>query len=224
MLEQLEANLKYKFNNIKLLEYALTHSSYSNELGKKNYERLEFLGDSVLELVISDLLYKKYSSQDEGTLSKLRSGIVNRKILSIVARSLNLKNFIRLGKGELKDKGLEKESILAAALEAIYGAIYLDSNFNIAYKVIKKSFKSFIDNAFTDEYSIDYKTKLQEIVQQKFKLEPNYSVVKEEGSSQNKVFKIELDAVYCKAIGVGKTKKEAEQYAAKKALSLFGVE
>jgi len=223
MLEELELKIKYKFKNIKILEIALTHSSYSNELGRKNYERLEFLGDAVLELVISDLLYKKYNKEDEGVLSKLRSSIVSRKTLSIIAKNLQLANYIKLGKGEFKDKGLEKESILAAVLEAIFGAIYLDSNYNLAYKIIKKTFKSFIDNVFTDEYSVDYKTKLQELVQQSYKKIPSYCITKEEGSTQNKVFEVELDAIFCKTRAYGTTKKTAEQLAAKKALQLFGV-
>ena len=224
MNEELELIIAYKFKNIKLLEIALTHSSYSNELGLENYEKLEFLGDAVLELAITDLLYKTYPNETEGQLSKSRASIVSQAGLSIVAKELELGKYIKLGKGESRSKGNEKNSILSSSLEAIFGAIFIDGSYNYAHKTIKKCFKRIIDNAINSKYDMDYKTKLQEFVQTKYKKAPTYKLINKDGEPHNITFEVELDVIKFKVNAKSKNKKRAEQMAARKALDLFNNE
>lgn len=220
-MHDLEHKFSYKFKNIELLDIALTHPSYSNEIGKENYERLEFLGDAVLELVITELLFKTYKLKNEGSLSKIRANFVSQTTLAKVARELELGKYIKLGKGELNSKGKEKDSILSSSLEAVFAAIFIDGGYRFSHKAIKKSFKRIVDNAFSSEYDIDYKTKLQELVQNKFKKAPSYSLVNELGNPHNKVFEVEVDVIKLKVRAKGNSKRIAEQSAARTAFELL---
>ena len=219
----LEKNIGYTFENKKLLINALIHRSYLNEYNLKDfdsYEKLEFLGDAVLELVIREELFKKNPDKDEGTLSKIKSTMVNKTNLSEIANKLNLGNFILLGKGEMNTEGYKKESILADVLESILAAIYIDSSFIRVQKVIKKIFN--IKNVLSVKKILnDYKTLLQETTQNIYKIVPEYSVLEEVGPSHNKTFKVAIKVNKIVTYGKGKSKKIAEQSAAKKALKLI---
>ena len=217
----LEKTLGYKFKDPALLRTALTHSSYANEYSTESNERLEFLGDAVLGLVVARLLYDHYPRASEGNLSKQRSAIVSRVNLAKFTRELAIDKLIILGKGEERTGGRERESNLAGAFEAIIGAIYLDGGYRKVFRVISKLLKNSIDekDVFTD-----YKTKLQEIAQKKYKQIPRYRVVHEEGPPHKKWFHVEVKVMRrVLGMGMGSNKKEAEQSAAKEGLSKLGV-
>jgi len=221
-LAELENKLGYAFSDLTLLKQALSHKSYVNE-NKLNtlshYERLEFLGDAVLELGISDLLMKHFPYSREGELSKLRASIVNETALSDVARQFDLGKYIFLGKGEEQCDGREKNSLISDAFEALLGAVFLDSDFNTVFCIIKKFFLPVIQKATKEDINRDYKTKLQEEVQNVFKIAPQYRLVSEAGPDHDKTFEIHL-YISGKKVGegVGKSKKQAEQNAAQDAL------
>nr|WP_267507235.1 ribonuclease III [Borreliella bavariensis] len=214
-------NLSIDFNNFDLLNTALSHSSYSNELDQKadNNERLEFLGDSVLNLIITDHLYKTYPNKSEGELSKARSYIVSEDSLSSIAREIDLGSYILLGRGEESNDGRNKKGILADAIEAFVGAIYLDGGFSMATEFVVGLFDMYIRLMFNRGDFKDYKSLLQEYVQKKYKISPSYKLDKEIGPDHDKVFCVEL-YVGEKFIsnGKGKSKKEAEMRAAEVAL------
>ena len=219
-LELLEKKLNYKFKDIKLLKKALTHSSYVNENNMKSYEsneRLEYLGDAVLGLIIGEYFYINYPKDLEGSLSKMRADSVNEKVLFFISKNLNLGDSIRFGKGEIKNGGRMRESTSADALEALIGAIYLDSNFNEAKRIVLYLFQEFLEKDRYKLFNIDFKTKLQEKVQKSGK-KVEYKLVREEGPDNNKTFYTELflDEVLV-GKGKGKTKKESQQEAAKEA-------
>ncbi|MDU7301802.1 MAG: ribonuclease III [Peptoniphilus lacydonensis] len=219
-LELLEKKLNYKFKDIKLLKKALTHSSYVNENNMKSYEsneRLEYLGDAVLGLIIGEYFYINYPKYLEGSLSKMRADSVNEKVLFFISKNLNLGDSIRFGKGEIKNGGRMRESTSADALEALIGAIYLDSNFNEAKRIVLYLFQEFLEKDRYKLFNIDFKTKLQEKVQKSGK-KLEYKLVREEGPDNNKTFYTELflDEVLV-GKGKGKTKKESQQEAAKEA-------
>ena len=219
-LELLEKKLNYKFKDIKLLKKALTHSSYVNENNMKSYEsneRLEYLGDAVLGLIIGEYFYINYPKYLEGSLSKMRADSVNEKVLFFISKNLNLGDSIRFGKGEIKNGGRMRESTSADALEALIGAIYLDSNFNEAKRIVSYLFQEFLEKDRYKLFNIDFKTKLQEKVQKSGK-KLEYKLVREEGPDNNKTFYTELflDEVLV-GKGKGKTKKESQQEAAKEA-------
>ncbi|WP_151074125.1 ribonuclease III [Borreliella turdi] len=220
-LSEFLENLSIDFNNFDLLNIALSHSSYSNELDQKsdNNERLEFLGDSVLNLIITDYLYKTYPNKSEGELSKARSYIVSEDSLSSIAREIDLGSYILLGRGEESNDGRNKKGILADAIEAFVGAIYLDSGFSIATEFVVELFDMYIRLMFNRGDFKDYKSLLQEYVQKKYKISPSYKLDKEIGPDHDKVFCVEL-YVGEKFIsnGKGKSKKEAEMRAAEVAL------
>ena len=217
----LEKSLGYKFKDPALLRTALTHSSYANEYSTESNERLEFLGDAVLGLVVARLLYDHYPRASEGNLSKQRSAIVSRVNFAKFTRELAIDKLIILGKGEERTGGRERESNLAGAFEAIIGAIYLDGGFRRVFRVISKLLKNSIDEK---DIFIDYKTKLQEIAQKKYKQIPRYRVVYEEGPPHKKWFHVEVKVMRrVLGIGMGSNKKEAEQSAAKEGLSKLGV-
>lgn len=223
LMAELETKLGYCFKDLYLLKQALSHKSYVNEnrLEKlDHYERLEFLGDAVLELGISDLLMHHFPKSREGDMSKLRASIVNETALSDVARKFDLGKYIFLGKGEEQCEGREKNSLLADALEAVLGSIYLDSDFSTIFKIIKKLFMPVIKLATKEDINRDFKTKLQEEVQNIFKITPQYRLVKEEGPDHDKTFEIHL-FISGKKIGQGqgKSKKQAEQNAAQDSLN-----
>ena len=221
--ESLQKDLNYFFKDGDLLITALTHSSYANEnkLGVEGYnERLEFLGDTVLSLIVSQYLYKKYPHYPEGELTKIRAKVVCESSLAKAAEKINLGNYLLLGKGEEATGGRYSESILADASEALTGAIYMDSDFETVNRLMLDRFELDIVQAVDKgNLFIDYKTELQEILQKTNKSRLEYIVFKEEGPDHNKVFY--MNVVINEIIigtGAGKNKKEAEQAAAKDAL------
>ena len=216
----LENKLEYKFNNPSLLLQAITHSSYANEMKmskESNNERLEFLGDAVLELITSEYVYNKYKDLPEGDLTKLRAGMVCEQTLSSCAKDLNIGDFLLLGKGEDNSGGRTRDSILSDALEAIIGAIYLDGGFTSAKEFVQKKILNQIEDK---ELFFDSKTILQEIIQnENHKQKIRYKLISEEGPDHNKSFTIALyvgNKQY--GCGVGRTKKAAEQEAALQAI------
>lgn len=229
LLNEIQTKIGYKFRNIELLNWALTHSSYANEHKrfKITYnERLEFLGDSVLGLIVSDYIFTKYSNYPEGDLTKLRATVVCEPSLSYVAKQINLGKYMLLGKGEEVTGGRERVSILADAFEALIGSIYIDGKFNNAKVFVLRYMTDIIKNAVNGrELFIDYKTQLQEILQKKVKSKIEYKVVSEEGPDHNKIFYTEV-LVKSNVLGkgFGRSKKEAEQNAAKIALERMEVE
>ncbi|MDR7856365.1 ribonuclease III [Tissierella sp.] len=226
-LEPLQDNFNYKFKNIKLLETALTHSSYANENKMKitdNNERLEFLGDTILSLVVSQYLYKKYPNYPEGELTKIRAKVVCESSLAYAARKINLGSFLLLGKGEESTGGRERESILADASEALTGAIYMDSDFETVNRLLIENFETDIVHAVAKgALFTDYKTDLQENLQKITRSKIEYKVIREEGPDHNKIFHMEV-IVDNRIVGTGsgRNKKEAEQMAAKEALLIMG--
>lgn len=219
-IDVLEKKIGYKFKNPDLLLNALTHSSYANEnRGISDNERLEFLGDAVLGLVIADYLYRLFEKHKEGDLTKIRASIVSEGPLSQIARDIRLGRFLLLGKGEAISGGRDRDSVLADALEAVIGAVYLEAGINQAKELIIGLFSSLMENSFQGKGFQDYKTNLQEVLQAMGEEEIVYRVIKETGPDHDKEFVIE---VLCgrRVIGrgKGKSKKEAEQRAAKEAL------
>jgi len=218
--------LNYKFNDNNLFELALTHSSFCNEnnLGESN-QRLEFLGDAVLELVISDTLYHKYPDLAEGQLTKLRAATVYEPSLCTIAKKIGLDKAILLGNGEEASGGRKRDSIIADALEALIGAIYLDGGFESACEFILTNFKSTIDSNVEKGFEADYKSRLQEIVQKISKNAVSYRIIAEEGPDHDKLFTAEvLNGDEVVGSGVGRSKKDAEQQAASEALSQMELE
>ncbi|MEQ3345903.1 ribonuclease III [Peptoniphilus senegalensis] len=224
-LKVLEKKLNYTFKDIKLLKKALTHSSYVNENNMKSYEsneRLEYLGDAVLGLVIGEYFYKNFPKDLEGSLTKMRAESVNEKVLFYISKKLSLGNAIEFGKGEIKNGGRTRESTSADALEALIGAIYLDSNFDNAKRIVLNLFQDFLEEDSYKLFNIDFKTKLQEEVQKSGK-KAEYKLVREEGPDNDKTFYTELflDEVLV-GRGKGKTKKESQQEAARYAFERRG--
>jgi ribonuclease-3 len=219
LLEDLEARIGYQFKDSNLLRQAMTHSSFSNEhrLNRlTSNERLEFLGDAVLEIVTSDFLFAKYPKLPEGDLTKIRASIVCEQTLAFCTREIELGMYLLLGKGEDLTGGRDRNSIVSDAMEALIGAIYLDGGFANAKEFIYKFILSDIEHK---QLFYDSKTILQEIVQSDFKEELVYKLIGEEGPDHNKKFII--DAVIGNEIvghGIGRTKKAAEQEAAYSAI------
>lgn len=218
--------IHYNFKNPELLHEALSHSSYANENKKnrKNNERLEFLGDSVLSVVVAQYLFENYRDLPEGELTKLRSVLVCEKTLFGFAQQIDLGEFILLGKGEENSGGRERPSILADAFEAIIAAIYLDGGFEAA----RRHILSFIPRDLDVKKKLtfnDYKTMLQEIVQQNPDEKVIYVLTEESGPDHDKAFVVDV-MLNSNVIGKGKgrSKKQAEQMAAKEALELMGYE
>ncbi|RCW61990.1 RNAse III [Halanaerobium sp. ST460_2HS_T2] len=222
-IKEFEKSLKLDFNDKLLIQRALTHKSYPNEnrrLNIKDNERLEFLGDSVLSLSVSTYIFKKFSDLPEGELAKMRAVIVSAPILAEVAKRIELGQFLFLGKGEEMTGGRERDSILADTMEAIFGALYLDQGFTVAADFILELLKVDIVNVAEGNHIQDYKTMLQEVIQENGNHRPEYEVVDEEGPDHNKTFivavKLNDDNL---GSGQGSSKKEAEQEAAKVALN-----
>lgn len=201
---------------------ALTHKSYLNEHpgdGLEDNERLEFLGDAVIDLAISHRLMERFPQADEGELSRLRALIVNEEGLARVARQLTLGPILLLGRGEALDGGAEKSSLLADALEAIIGAIYIATGMDGVLQFVDKHFKEALEGVADGKIGLDYKSRLQETAQLKLKTMPRYRVVTETGPAHNKLFEVEVmigEQPYGRA--TGKSKKEAEQAAARMTL------
>lgn len=223
-LQELENNIKYNFTNLKYLKEALTHSSYANEVkGKiKSNERLEFLGDSILSIIVSDYIFSNCPDLPEGELTKLRASLVCEKALCSFAKRINLGKFITLSKGETNSGGEQRPSILADAFEALIAAIYLDSSLEKAKKFVLRFIIDELKNSKPKNFK-DYKTELQEIVQKNPQEVLEYVMVSESGPDHNKHFVSEIK-LNNNVIGRGggKSKKEAEQQAAREALSLMG--
>ena len=218
----LEEDLGYRFKDTALLREAMRHSSYVNEQSDpelKDNERLEFLGDAVLDLVITHILMEQFPESLEGDLSRMRATIVNESQLALVAQGLNLGEFIMLGKGEAQSHGEGKTSILANAFEALIAAVYLDGGLGAAFEVIKKQCVEIIANVGQRVGEEDFKSQLQELVQGRFKTIPRYRVVGEVGPDHDKTFDVRLTiGEVLTTSGLGKSKKAAEQAAAAVAL------
>lgn len=219
---RLEDTIFYRFKNLKLVKEALTHSSYANEKKSnriRNNERLEFLGDSVLSIVISDYLFTNYPHLPEGELTKIRSKIVCEATLSECSRKIKLGNYMMFGRGEELTGGRERTSILADAWEALIAAIYLDAGLETAKKFILEQMAQTIEDAILGKVFMDYKTKLQEVIQVKKDNRIRYELTNAEGPDHCKVFFSSVllnDEVI--GTGKGRSKKESEQEAAKVAL------
>lgn len=226
-MKTLQEKLKYQFNNEGLLLNALTHSSYANEVrnGVSSNERLEFLGDSVLSIIVSEYIYKKFHNLPEGELTKIRASLVCEKTLCQFSRELDLGDYLRLGKGEEKGGGRERDSILADAFEAVLAAMYLDGGFEKAKTHVLRFIKDELFNPSETESFKDYKTALQEIIQRNPEESVTYILTGESGPDHDKVFEVEV-RLNSNTIGKGKgkNKKQAEQFAAKEALQLMGAE
>jgi ribonuclease III len=222
-LEQLQRGLPYLFRNASLLDTALTHRSYVNEntcKSRSDNERLEFLGDAVLELGVSDLLMKNFPDYQEGQLSQMRAAIVNEQTLAEMAQAFRLGECLLLGKGEEASGGRSKPSLLANAFEALIAAIYLDGGFEEAAALIQRLFLPLL--AEERRTCRDYKTTLQQISQHAFKETPRYTLIREYGPDHDKTFEIQLSlADRIQTSGTGKNKKEAEQRAAESAISIL---
>lgn len=221
-MQELEKNLGYTFKNKDLLKQALTHSSYANEARTQSNERLEFLGDSVLSLIVSDHIYNRFNTP-EGELTKLRAALVCETSLYEFSKELNIGEFMLLGKGEQQYKGNERPSILADAFEAVLAAIYLDGGMKPAKDLVLRFVKE--DLIHTEKITFkDYKTKLQEIIQKNPEERLEYVLVDEQGPDHNKEFTVDImlnsNVI---ATGKGRSKKAAEQSAASKALELMGL-
>lgn len=227
-LQDLEGRLKYKFGNIELLSIALTHRSYVNENPYPplaDNERFEFLGDAVLGLCVSDLLITKYVDFSEGTLSKIRAGIVNEKPLAELASSLQLGDCLLLGKGEENSGGRAKDSLLANSLEAVIAAIYLDSGFVEAKNILEILLAPLLEDNILLSQGFDYKTALQEFCQKKYKTAPVYAIIDSRGPDHAKIFEVQVTvADIMPQTGFGKSKKEAEKQAAQKAWDILQIE
>ena len=221
---EIEHQLQYKFKDRKLLEEALRHSSYVNELTDlklRDNERLEFLGDAVLNLIVGHILMQHYPELKEGELSRSRANLVNETQLAEMARAFDLGSFIHLGKGEVQTQGREKNSILADAFEALVAAVYLDGGFNAAFNILEKNFLPLINHLYLAANNLDYKSELQELIQIGNSAMPNYSIIREEGPDHDKTFWIALKVNNIETRGTGKSKKAAEQDAARKALEIL---
>ncbi len=214
-LAAFEKKTRLKFQNSQLLEEAFTHKSYAIEKGRStNNERLEFLGDSIISAVVAHYLFKRFPNVDEGQLSKIKSQIVSRTSLSQWGDNLNLGQYLFLSQGEEATGGRKRESLLGNVYEALVGALFLDQGFSRAQRFIMRHLakkKRIVET--------DFKSRLQELVQKKYKTPPSYNVIKEEGPDHAKIFT--LDVKIGKKMlgsGAGRSKKEAEQAAAKEAL------
>lgn len=210
-----------------LYRQALTHSSYANELGRgdlSSNQRLEFLGDAVLQLIISDELYRRFPERPEGELTKMRAAVVCEPTLSKLARSLELGRHLLLGRGEETTGGRNRDSLQADALEALIGAVYLDLGLERARCLVRRLFTPEIDLVERGEHRHDYKTMLQELCQRSSGERLRYQVVSEEGPDHRKTFRVAVSlGQRALGFGDGRSKKEAEQSAAKTALLEFKV-
>ncbi len=231
LLNELQERIGYHFGDRSILIQSLTHRSYGHEnhqdrpMALRDNERLEFLGDAVLDVVISDILLESFPNAREGQLSKMRAAIVNEKTLADIARAIHIFEYLKLGKGENQTNGKYKASILSSGFEALIAAVYLDGGFSAVYPVVRHLFAPF----FYDEKDLiafyDYKTQLQEMVQARWKVIPTYSLKGTEGPDHAKTFNVEVK-VRGEKIGFakGSSKKEAEHNAARSAIHSFSMD
>lgn len=219
-MTEAEKLIGYTFKNKELLKRALTHSSYANERGYKDNERLEFLGDSILGMITAERLYNSYPESKEGSLTKLRASLVCEGSLYEISKKIKLSSLVLLGHGEEGCGGRKRASVISDAFEALLAAIYLDSDFENAKKWLIPLMKEAYDDALTGNRNRDYKTELQEIIQKHHLGVISYKLVREWGPDHDKRFFVEVH-LNADTIGSaeGKSKKEAEQSAAKNALS-----
>lgn len=228
-LERLQERLGYTFGDREVFLQSLTHKSCGHEffqekpMALRDNERLEFLGDAILDVVVSDLLLESFPNAHEGTLSKMRAAVVNEKTLAVLAKSILLQDCIRLGKGEAQTGGKEKASILSSTLEALIAAIYLDGGFHAVFPVVRNIFAPL----FLEERELmafyDHKTQLQEIIQARWKVTPTYHTIEAHGPDHAKIFEIEVRMNgKVLAIATGSSKKDAEQNAARTAILTIG--
>ncbi len=219
-LSDIQERIAYRFSNPELLQRSLTHKSYANE-NRLSYhnERMEFLGDAVLNFIVSEYLMTTCPDSTEGDLSRLRAAVVSEPALAAIAREVGLGAFILLGRGEEQTGGREKESLLANSLEALIASVYMDGGKEAAEKLVLLFFEPLIRKTCTSRVNLDYKTELQELCQERLKQLPIYRIVSETGPDHQKIFEVE---VWIKdrlsGHGTGRNKKEAEQKAAKEAL------
>ncbi len=216
-LQQLQTVIHYQFKKDELLQQAMTHRSFSKN---RNNETLEFLGDSILGLVISEHLYLRLEDATEGELSRIRASLVKEEALATVARDINLGDFLQLGSGELKSGGYRRASILSDAMEALFGAIYLDGGFEQCRKTILFLYDDYLVTLPSPGDLKDPKTTLQEYLQSHKHDLPEYEVIKTEGKSHDQTFTVEcrIDAMSISTKGKGSSRKKAEQMAASRAL------
>ena len=216
---EIEKSIGYQFENKELLKKALTHTSYAYENNIESNEKLEFLGDSILEFISSEYIYNKYPNLQEGEMTKVRATVVCEKSLYKVAKLHNFSDFLYLGKSEQKTGGNKRPAILADSVEAVIAAMYMDGGLEVSKKFIIENLKDAIENATKHVGDKDYKTVLQEKLQVHGNVEIKYEIIKEIGPDHDKTFEAE---VKCNgkilATGIGKSKKEAQMEAARKAL------
>ena len=224
-LGNLEQNLSHQFKNSDLLKEALTHRSYLNEVpdwGLPHNERLEFLGDAVLELAVTEALYHRYPAYTEGQLTPIRAALVNYQMLAAIAREIDLEQFILLSRGEAKDTGRARDVILANAIEAVIGALYLDGGYLPAKRFVESAVIAHLDEVMRHSLYRDAKSALQEKIQEERKVTPTYRVLEESGPDHAKVFTVGVYfAEKLIATGTGMSKQDGEVEAAKKALEVL---
>ncbi len=225
-VKRIEKKIGITFENISLLKQALTHRSYANEnraQGFQHNERLEFLGDAVLELCVTDYLFKQFPNKQEGELTAFRSALVNTQTLSQISDALSVNKFLLLSKGESRDTGRARQFILANTFEALVGAIYLDRGYDTAYDFIARNLFPLLEKIIEERLWQDSKSYLQEIAQDKLAITPTYKLLEEKGPDHGKIFTMGVylgsDLI---AKGEGESKRDAEQAAARKALKKKG--
>ena len=208
----LERRVGHRFQDPALLAQALTHRSF----GSPHYERLEFLGDSVLGCVVTELLFQRHPELPEGKLSRIRAGLIREESLARIARELGIAAFLRLDESTARNEGAERPSILADALEAVYGAVFLDGGYGAAKDVIARTFGTALSQLDPESVEKDAKTRLQEYLQAKRRAKPQYRVVSTSGAKQSLVFEVEcaLEDLKLSATGSGSSRQRAEQQAA----------
>ena len=224
-IKELEKKLGIVFKKPQLLEQALVHSSYTNENAARNTghnERLEFLGDAVLDLIVADKLYQDFPDVAEGEMTRLRSALVRRETLARLAENINLGAYLLMGKGEESTGGRKKKPNLAGAMEAVIAAVYLDMGMDTVKKMVLELIAAEWQKLLSREHGMDYKSKLQEITQSRFQEIPFYRLVSETGPDHDKQFRVEV-VVRAKVVGsgAGKSKKLAETEAARQAVQRF---
>ena len=216
----LERRIGHRFKDPSLLAQALTHRSF----GSPHYERLEFLGDSVLGCTVTELLFRRHPDLPEGKLSRIRAGLIREESLARIARELGIAAFLRLDDSTARNEGAARPSILADALEAVYGAVFVDGGYGAAREVIARTFGTALTQLDPDAVEKDAKTRLQEYLQAKRCAKPQYRVVSASGAKQNLLFEVEcaVDDLDLKATGQGSSRQRAEQQAAGNLLMLLG--
>jgi ribonuclease-3 len=213
--------INYQFQKPELLTQALTHKSFANEQKLLTHnEKLEFLGDAVLDLLLSEILMEKYPNDEEGSLSKKRASLVNESTLAQIAVTLKMFEHLRMGKGELESGGPQKPRLLASAYEALIGAVFIDGGFEAARKIARSHYESLLEALdLQADFHNDFKTRLQETAQSELKSAPTYEVTNEKGPSHLPEFEVSLSLQGKPvSLGIGRNKKSAEQDAAKNAL------